>query len=476
MRVAIVGINYAPEPTGIPVYTTGMAEYLVSQGHDVTVYTGFSYYPHWVKSRADSGKLFRRETINAVKVRRHYVYVPKTPSAVKRMIHELSFVASSLLGYLFGPRADLTIIVSPPLFIGIPVAFIARLKKSLTVFHVQDLQPDAAVDLGMLKPGPITNFFFALERLTYRMVNRVSTISDGMMDKIAAKGVRRDKLVLFRNWANDNFVSPRDSNTDYRRDWGLEGKFVALYSGNMGVKQGLNSLIDAAAELRSRPDVEVVIVGDGGEKPALMKRARDLGLTNVQFRPLQSMENLGELLATADVSIVPQKLGVKDIVLPSKLCNLLASGRPVIAAAAPETELARIVAESGCGILVAPENGKQIADQIRILHGSHALRSRMCRDGRRYMEARLRGPMVLGEFALRMETLVAGRALASEHLAHADSATGAGARSIASGGLVVEGAVLQALVLQAQNEADSGGMSAERRRRGDPRQVRRFGR
>jgi colanic acid biosynthesis glycosyl transferase WcaI len=409
MRVAIVGINYAPEPTGIPVYSTGMAEYLAGQGHEVTVYTGFAYYPHWRKCPADRGKLFRSETVNAVKVRRHYVYVPGKPTALKRMIHELSFVVSSALGYLLGPRADLTIIVSPPLFIGIPVALIAKLKRSLTVFHVQDLQPDAAVDLGMLKPGPLTKFFFALERLTYRMVNRVSTISQGMLEKISAKGVRREKLMLFRNWAHGELISPRDADTRYRRDWGLEGKFVAMYSGNMGVKQGLASVLDAAAALKSQKDVAFVIVGDGGEKAALMQQAAERDLTNVQFQPLQSMNDLSELLATADVSLVPQKKGVNDIVLPSKLCNLLASGRPVVAASGPDTELGKIINESGCGILVANEDGGQIAEKIRRLRISQALCIRMGRNGRRYMEARLSGPAILGDFLAKIEIWMLGR-------------------------------------------------------------------
>jgi colanic acid biosynthesis glycosyl transferase WcaI len=236
----------------------------------------------------------------------------------------------------------------------------------------------------------------------------------------------------------------------------------------MGVKQGLNSLIEAALALRSQSDVEVVIVGDGGEKSALMQRVTDMGLTNIQFRPLQSMENLGELLATADVAIVPQKEGVKDIVLPSKLCNLLASGRPVIAAASPETELGKIVSESGCGVLVAPENGGQIADRIGQLRGAHALRNRMGRDGRRYMEARLSGPMILRDFMGRMEVLVSGRATLRAPV------TSTMVRSISPGATADRG-IHPVVMLQAENEAGANGLVAERRRRGDRKQVRRYG-
>lgn len=408
MHVAIVGINYAPDPTGIPIYTTGLAEYLAGQGHTVSVYTGFPYYPRWAKAPEDQGRLFRRESRNGVDVRRHYLYVPARPSAIKRMLHEFSFVCSATLGYLFGPRADLTVVVSPPLFIGIPIALIAKLKRSRTIFHVQDLQPDAALDLGMLKPGPLTNLFFLLERMTYRLVDRVSTISYGMLEKIASKGVPRQKLILFRNWAHDDLVTPMGTDTWYRQEWNLGSKFVVLYSGNMGVKQGLDSLLEAAADLRQMRDIVFVVVGDGGEKPALMQRASEMGLHNIQFQPLQPMERLSELLATADVAVVPQKRGVKDIVLPSKLGNLLASGRPVIAGADADTEFGRIVLESGCGVLVEPGNAGQIAMAITNLSLERNECLRMGEEGRRYMEQNLGSGPILDGFA-RWTTSLAAR-------------------------------------------------------------------
>ena len=151
--IAIVGINYFPELTGIPVYTTGMAEYLVQKGFDVTVYTAFPHYPEWAKYEGDKGSCFKKEVINKVKIHRSYVYVPNPVTTLKRIIHELSFVLSSSVNYLMGPKADLTIVVSPPLLIGILVLLLARLKGSKVLFHVQDLQPDAAIELGMLRTG-----------------------------------------------------------------------------------------------------------------------------------------------------------------------------------------------------------------------------------------------------------------------------------------------------------------------------------
>jgi colanic acid biosynthesis glycosyl transferase WcaI len=397
--IALVGINYEPEVTGIGVYSSGMAKYLASHGHAVTVYTGVPYYPHWQKTRQDRGILYREEQAQGVSVRRSYVFVPRTPTVLKRILHELSFVASATLNYLAGPTADITIIVSPPLLLGLPLACLARAKGSLTLFHVQDLQPDAAVDLGMLPRGLLVRALFLLERATYRIAHVVSAISPGMLARIEAKGVPPNKLLLLRNWSQDVAVQPRSRDTRYRRNWGLGEKFVVLYSGNMGVKQGLATLLEAAHLLRAREDIAFVVVGDGGEKAALIQASYTLGMSNLQFRPLQPQQDLADLLATADISVVPQRPGVSDIVLPSKIANIMGSGRPLVAAAAPDTDLHRIVVQTGCGVIVAPGDASALAEAILALVADPKMRERMGRRGRRYVDRALSESAILSEFA-----------------------------------------------------------------------------
>ena len=414
MKVAIVSINYRPEPTGISVYSTGLAEHLAQAGDSVDVYTGFPYYPRWRKAPGHEWLWYWTENIGGVSVRRHYLYVPRRPSALRRMVHELSFVFSVSLGYLLGPRPGVTVIVTPSLFTGIPIALLAKLKGSATLLHVQDLQPDAAVDLGMLRRGPAARFFYWIERLTYRLCDRVSTISEGMRKRIASKGVPTTKLAVLYNWANDDQVSAIDGATELRREWGLEDKFVVLYSGNMGFKQGLDSLLDCADVLRAEKDIAFVIVGDGGEKESLMHAAEAMKLGNVQFRPLQPMDRLGELLATANVSAIPQKCGVTDIVLPSKLANILASGRPVVAAAANGTELAHIVRDGDCGRVVPQGNTVLMAEAILELRDDPELCARFGANGRRYMEAHLAKGAILGSFRNELQALAAGELPASQ--------------------------------------------------------------
>jgi colanic acid biosynthesis glycosyl transferase WcaI len=396
--VAMVCINFAPELTGIGVYATGIADYLSSCGYRVRVHTAFPYYPHWSKRAEDRHKLYRDESLRGMHIRRSYVYVPQKPSVLRRIFHELSFVCSATLGYIASPRADITLVVAPPLLLGIPIAVCAWLRRSRTIFHVQDLQPDAAVDLGMMRDGLMVRTLFRIEKLTYRLVDAVGGISAAMLERIRAKGIPARKLLLLPNWANDDLVRPLSSQTRFRAAWGLERRFVVLYSGNMGVKQGLPTVLEAAQLLQGNPDIQFVLVGDGGEKRELQARAAELGLSNVQFHPLQKKEDLAELLATADVAVVPQRPGVTDIVLPSKISNVMCSARPMVVAAQPGTELYRIVNDAQCGLIVRPGDAAALAHALRSMQERPEALAQMGVNGRNYAADKLAAASILGGF------------------------------------------------------------------------------
>ncbi len=405
-EVAIISINYHPEPTGISVYSTGTAEFLAGQGHAVTAFTAFPYYPAWSKRREDHGRLYHSERIEGVRVVRCYVYVPQRPTALRRIAHELSFVLSVALRYLFDRRFAVTVIVSPPLALGLVLGAIAKLKGSRTVLHVQDLQPDAAIDLGMLKPGRLTRLLFWLERSGYRLSDRISTISNAMRARIESKGQFADKTFLFKNWAGGTFVKPMSAPKSLKSEWGLLDKFVVLYSGNMGVKQGLDSLLVAAHQLQAHPDIALVLVGDGGEKPALEARARKLGLNNLHFEQPVAREQLGRLLAAADISVITQKSGIKDLVLPSKLGNILTSRRPLVVQAELDSELGRIVSDNECGLVIAPEDGEALARAILSLQAQPHLCSEMAQRGAEFAAQHLSEASILAGFAQHLTALL----------------------------------------------------------------------
>src|SRR5205823_2974059 len=259
-----------------------------------------AYYPAWRKREEDRHKLFRTDLIDGVRVHRCWHFVPARVSALKRIVHEATFVFTSTLRVLSLKRPDVYIVVSPPLLLGTAAWFVSKLKRAPFVFHVQDLQPDAAVGLGMLKAGVFTRALYWLEAFAYRHATRVGGISEEILNAFRAKGVPEAKLILFPNGA----VLPDDSQIpargQFRAKNGLAAdEFLAIYAGNLGVKQGLNILLDAAEQLRGSDKIRIVICGDGAERAALEKSMEDRRLSNVSMLPLHFGLDYRELLADA---------------------------------------------------------------------------------------------------------------------------------------------------------------------------------
>ncbi|HEY8834608.1 MAG TPA: glycosyltransferase, partial [Chthoniobacterales bacterium] len=199
MRVIVWGINYAPEFTGIAPHSVALCEFLLRQGHDVEMVSSFPYYPTWQKRPEDRGRIYRTDVVNGVSVHRCWHFVPARVSALKRIVHEGSFVFTSTLRALFLRSPDVFVVVSPPLPLGVAAWFVSKLKRAPFVFHVQDMQPDAAVGLGMLKQNWFTRALYGLEAFAYRHAARVSGITRGMLATFRSKGVAESKLIYFPN-------------------------------------------------------------------------------------------------------------------------------------------------------------------------------------------------------------------------------------------------------------------------------------
>jgi colanic acid biosynthesis glycosyl transferase WcaI len=385
MRIHIVGINYWPESTGIAAFSTGRAEYLAAQGHEVTMCTAMPYYPEWRVAEAYRRRLFATERRNGVRIVRCPLYVPSVVTPLRRVLHEASFVATALVRSLLCPRPDVLFIVSPPLGLALVAWILSRCWRVPYLFHVADLQPDAAVDLGMVKPGRVTRMLYAVERMAYRNAATVSTLTDAMRARIIAKGVPGEKVLLLPDWADPElFELPAPAEDDQLRRLGLVDKCVVLHIGNMGVKQGLEVVLAAAERSRQVEGVTYVLVGDGAMRPALEAQARARGLPNVRFVPLLPREPFLRLLAAADVCLVTQQRTVADIVFPSKVLTLLAAAKPVIASVTAASEVARGVVSAGAGHVVTPEDPDALWAAVQALHRDPATRSRMAAAGRAY--------------------------------------------------------------------------------------------
>lgn len=375
MKILILGLNYAPEPVGIGPYTTGLAEALAARGHRVDVLAGKPYYPQW---RAYSGqpKGRTRTVENGVSITRVPHYIPAKPSGAKRIAHHLSFAASAraAAGPMLRSKPDLVFTIAPSL-LSVPVAAgIARKAGVPLWLHVQDFEVEAAFATGLIKGGSgAAGLARSVENRIIGMADVVSTISPQMCERLAAKGVPAERIYELRNWSNAAFNFAEADPSTYRREWGLGDRKVALYSGNIANKQGLEIVIEAARLLRDRSDLAFVICGEGPNRERLSQLAA--GLNNVQFHDLQPVERMADFLSLASIHLLPQIVGAADLVLPSKLTNMLASGRPVVATADVGTGLFDEV--DGCGLNTSPGNAAALATAIAALADDDARRSEL---------------------------------------------------------------------------------------------------
>ena len=404
MKVVLYGLNYAPEPVGIGKYSGELAEWLAAQGHQVRVITAPPYFPAW-QAR---GNRYRRERLQGVDVQRCPLWVPHRPSGLTRLLHLASFAISSLPVLLaqWRWRPEVVITVAPAFFCA-PGALVLKAlcgKRTHSWLHIQDFELDAAFELGLLKGRWLRGLAERWERATLRGFDRVSTISGAMVQHAVAKGVKGNKAVLLPNWVDLMAIQPQSENqrvsNPYRHELGIGmEQRVLLYSGSMNKKQGLELLVEAIGRLADVPDLIWLLAGEGPSKAELV--AATAGMANVRLLPLQPAERMNDWLNLADVHLLPQKARAADLVLPSKLLGILASGRPLVASSPANSELGEIAEQAG--LRVEPENGAAYAAAARQLLADGALRQRLGQAARQLAEKRYGKEAVLGQLERELE-------------------------------------------------------------------------
>lgn len=356
-----------------------MAAWLAARGHQVRVVTAPPYYPDWAVGADYSGTFWRREYWQGVEVWRCPLWVPARPGGAKRLLHLASFALSSLPVMLWQAfwRPDVVWVVEPPLFCAPTAWGVARLAGARVWLHVQDYEVDAAFDLGLLRGQWLKRAVTAAEQWLMRRFEVVSTISQRMLERAQSKGVDARRLVSFPNWVDVALFSSANAQA-YRVELGIPlDAVVALYSGNMGRKQGLEVLAQMAqlcADLRYGADpVWFVFCGNGVGRSDLVAQCKEV--PHVCFMDLQPAARLPDLLAMADIHLLPQRVDAADLVMPSKLTGMMASARPVIATTNLGTELANVV--QGCGLVVPPEDPHSMAHAVLALAADPAWRERL---------------------------------------------------------------------------------------------------
>lgn len=367
MRVLIQSMNFTPELTGIGKYSGELADWFVSQGHEVRVICAPPYYPAWRIDKPYHGWWYEKYNHNSVEIIRCPLYVPKQPGFLKRIMHLMSFAVNSLpvalVQGLFW-RPNLVIVVEPPVMTAPGAWLCARLSGARSWLHIQDFEIDAAFDLGIAKAIWAKKVLYTMESWLIRRFDKVSTISNKMLQRLEQKGVIEDRRELLPNWVDTDMIRPIAVKNQMRSKLGLQDEqIVLLYSGNMGEKQGLDIVIEAAKRLAFNRRIQFVLCGDGAVKNRIQKMAE--GLSNVRFIPLQPLSAFNETMNLADIHLLPQRADVEDLVMPSKLTSMLASGKPVIATVRPGTEIAGIIEHAG--VITAPGDVEQLVEAITAL-------------------------------------------------------------------------------------------------------------
>lgn len=328
--------------------------------HRVTVIAG---RPNFVESAAPLRWLHRENHLNVEIVRVGNRRFSKR-SFVGRVIGLLSYFFLAAWAAFRERRPDVIIVETDPPLLGALGVALKSWHGSRLVYYLQDLYPEVGLATGKLRPGLLTWLLHQLTQTGLRGANRIVVLGQDMRQQVLARGVPAHKIDIVPNWADTELISPVVGPNPFRDQWVAPGRLVVMYSGNHGLSQGLERVLQAARELASLP-VQFLFVGEGAAKAGLVAQAQAWGLENVTFLPYQPKEKLAFSLGAADVHLITLLPGLAGYIVPSKLYGILAAGVPFLAAVDPASEVARVARESGCGVLIEPDSAKALVEGIR---------------------------------------------------------------------------------------------------------------
>ena len=400
MHILVIGINYTPEKISVAPFTTGLCEHLAAQGNEVTVVTAFPYYPEWRVYDGYRCSLYRREFVKGVKVYRVAHYVPYKPSSlIQRLTYDISFTVTSFIAALFARKCDIIYCSCPPPTVAFAAYLLGKLKGVPYVVKLTDLASDAALATGIMQPGPAIRAARAFEKFTFNKAMAVVCLCRGFIDRLKERGVDEKKLLLIPDWGDTVNVRPCEDDSSFRLTNRLPSeKFLVFHTGNMGKKQCLINVLNAAELTKREYDIMWILVGQGEERAYLEREVSRRDLSNVRMLPLQPAEVLPQMYATADLLLLNQAAAIEDAVIPSKLLTYMAAGRPVVGSVCEKSEAYRQIRLANCGVMVPAENPQALADAVVALRSNPALCKELGANGRIYAEAHFTKARVLREY------------------------------------------------------------------------------
>ena len=389
MKIVVLCPHFDPDTAPTGTVMTRIVHELAGAGHELHVVTSLPWYADHAVAAEWRGCWLQTESTDWGSITRAHPFPGADKSnLVRRAIGFLGFsalagVAALRAGGWFR-RVDVVFAMSPPLTLGPTGWLVGLVRRAPLVFNIQDVFPDAAVRTGAITDPRIIRAAELLERFAYQRADAVTVLSEDLRRNVAAKmaSSRRDRVHVIANFVDTDVIRPLDRRTHYRAELGIGDEPVVLYAGNVGFSQSLDLVVDAA---RRCPDITFVINGDGAARAELRADAADV--PNIRFAGYQPVERLPEVLASGDVHVVPLRRGLGDVSVPSKTYSSLAAGRPVVASIDPDTEIPRLLAESGGGVAVPPDDLDAFVDAIRRLADDPDGSAALGRSGRAWVVA-----------------------------------------------------------------------------------------
>jgi colanic acid biosynthesis glycosyl transferase WcaI len=389
MKLILVSAYFPPEVGSASHLYYELGTELVKRGHQVTILTGYPAYNIDTKTlpAAYRSGWWMKEQIHGMEVIRiRTIGMPRQIPVLRGLGQITLSLALSFSGlFLTKGTFDVVLVYSPPLFLGWTAFVLRRLKGVKAVLNVQDLFPQSAIDLGVLRSSFLIKWFRRIESSLYKKSDMVAVHSDGNRDHVISCGGLPANVTVIPNLVDTKSIKPGERNNEFRRRYGIEAdEYIVSFAGVIGLSQDIDTVIDAAKQLENDQKIVFYIVGDGLEKPRLMARAE--GMKNVRFLPMLQKDEYVELLHASDICLATLRKEVKTPVVPSKIMSIMAAGRPLIAGLPLHGDAPKIVEAARCGVCIEPENAAALAGAVRKIHADPRLANEFCVNGRTYVE------------------------------------------------------------------------------------------
>ena len=407
MHLTFIALNFHPDRLGNAPIITDLATGLVERGHRVSVVCAMPHHETGFINPTYRGLLWQRDYLQGVEILR--LWIATGESFLLKLANYASFTAVASLAAALLPAPDIIFSPSPPITLGLVDALVSRFRGVPFVFNLQDLFPDVAVRMGVLRQPQVIRIFRGIEAFTYRKAARICVISEGMARILREKGVPDAKLRITPNCVDVRRLRPQTSSR-LRKELGLQERFVVGFSGRIGYSQGLESVVQAARLLVGEPRVFFLVIGSGAALPRLEKLVLQEGPGNIRFLPTRPREELADALAASDLHLVPLRRGLASYSIPSKLLGIMAAGRPVLATVEEDSDSGKLVSKAGCGQVIPPEDPQAMAEAIMAYAADPDRREREAQAGRAYVCKHLDRSSMLDCYESVFGELIPGKA------------------------------------------------------------------